>query len=259
MGHPLATLGVALAVMTALWPLSLALKDVSIIDIMWAPGFAILGWVLVCWGEGTGARGWLVAILVTLWATRLGTHLLFRRLKSGKEDRRYAAMREEYGARFPVVSLFVVFWLQAALLWTVSWPLQTAIGSRSPLVPLDFVGIALALAGIAIEAVADAQLTAFRTAANHDGRVLDSGLWRWSRHPNYFGDFLMWWGLFLVGLAGDDPWWTIASPVVMSALLIRFSGAGLMERTIPDRRPQYRAYIERTSAFFPWPPSRRSR
>jgi steroid 5-alpha reductase family enzyme len=116
------------------------------------------------------------------------------------------------------------------------------------------IGAAITLAGIVIEGLADAQLTAFRAAPTNTDRVLDTGLWRWTRHPNYFGDFLIWWGFFIAGIAGGGPWWTILSPVVMSALLMHYSGAGLMEDTIGDRRPAYKAYIARTSRFFPWPP-----
>ena len=124
------------------------------------------------------------------------------------------------------------------------------------MVPLDILAWTITLSGIVVEAAADRQLTAFRAQPDHRDRVLDRGLWRWTRHPNYFGDFLIWWGFFAAGIAAGAPWWTIASPIVMSALLIRFSGAGLMEETITERRPGYRAYIARTSRFFPWPPAR---
>lgn len=254
MEHSLLTLGVAVAMMSALWPVSLILKDVSIADIFWGPGFALLALTALLAGGGTGPRGWLALALVTVWAVRLATHIALRWRKDAQEDRRYRAIREKYGARFPLLSLIVIFWLQAGLLWIVSWPLDAAIAGRGDLSVLDLIGAIVASAGILVEAVADAQLAAFRASPHREDRVLDTGLWRWTRHPNYFGDFLMWWGIFLIGFSGGAPWWTLLSPLVMSALLMRYSGAGLMEETITGRRPAYRAYMQRTSAFFPWPP-----
>jgi protein-S-isoprenylcysteine O-methyltransferase Ste14 len=127
-----------------------------------------------------------------------------------------------------------------------------AVAAEGAPAPLDVLAWTITLGGIVVEAVADQQLTTFRARPHQQGRVLDTGLWRWTRHPNYFGDFLIWWGFFLAGIGAGAPWWTIGSPIVMSGLLIHFSGAGLMEETIADRRPAYRAYIARTSAFFPW-------
>ena len=157
----------------------------------------------------------------------------------------------------PWTSLFWIFWLQALLLWIISWPLQAVFARTRPLTALDAVGVGLAVGGILIEAMADAQLSRFRALPGNRDRVLDTGLWAWSRHPNYFGDFLLWWGLFLIGMAADGPWWMVLSPVVMSALLIHYSGAGLMEDTIANRRPGYTDYVRRTSLFFPLPPVRR--
>ena len=146
--------------------------------------------------------------------------------------------------------------MQALLLWVISWPLQAALSHAAPLGALDMLGMAMAVLGIAIEALADAQLTRFRADPHSRGLVLDRGLWAWSRHPNYFGDFLLWWGFFLLGISAGGPWWTILGPIAMSALLIHYSGAGLMEDTIKDRRPGYADYVRRTSLFLPWPPRR---
>jgi len=253
--HLPGTLGLALMVMTAAWPVSLWLKDVGIVDIVWAPAFAILGWAALLADHGTGFAGWVAIALVTAWAVRLGAHIFRRWRLNGREDYRYTAIRRKFGAHFPFTSLVIVFWFQAFLLWIISWPLQAAVAAKDA-TPVAVVGWVLTLAGIVIEGVADAQLTAFRAAPATGERVLDTGLWRWSRHPNYFGDFLIWWGFFLAAIAGGAPWWTILGPVVMTALLMHFSGAGLLEDTIADRRPAYNAYIARTSRFFPWPPAR---
>jgi steroid 5-alpha reductase family enzyme len=246
----LAAAAVPAAMMTALWAVSLRLRDVSIVDVFWGPGFAAVAWTAVA-VAGPSPRGLLAAALATLWGLRLGVHLGLRKRGHG-EDRRYAAMRAARGPRFARESLATVFLLQAALMWVISLPLQAA-GSGAPLGPLDAAGALVALAGVAVEAVADAQLARFLARPGSRGRVLQEGLWRWSRHPNYFGDFVVWWGLGLLGLAAGAPW-SLVGPAVMSLLLLRVSGVTLLERTIGDRRPGYAAYAARTSAFFPWPP-----
>jgi steroid 5-alpha reductase family enzyme len=255
MDHPFITLALAFGLMTALWPLSIRLRDVSIIDILWAPAFAVLGWVYAFFPP-LGLRAWFALALITIWGLRLGLHILTRWRRLGHEDYRYAEIRRRNGPNFPLTSLFWIFWLQALLLWVISWPLQAALSGANALTTLDYVAIAAIAAGIVIEAIADTQLTRFRADPGNRDRVLDTGLWAWSRHPNYFGDFTIWWGFFLLGIAASGPWWIILGPIVMSALLLHYSGAGLMEDTIKERRPGYADYVRRTSLFVPWPPRR---
>ncbi len=164
-------------------------------------------------------------------------------------------MRAARGPRFALESLATIFLLQAALMWAVSLPLQAAaaLGRDVPLGILDAAGALLTLAGVAVEATADAQLARFLSRPESRGRVMQEGLWGWSRHPNYFGDFVVWWGLGLLGLAAGAAW-TLVGPALMSALLLRVSGVTLLERTIGERRPGYAEYARRTSAFVPWPP-----
>jgi steroid 5-alpha reductase family enzyme len=257
MTYPLITLLLAFGMMTALWPLSIRLKDVSVIDILWAPAFAVLAWTCAALSPVRDARGAILLGLVTLWAIRLSTHVFLRWRKLGHEDYRYAAIREKRGPNFALTSLFWIFWLQALLLWVISWPLQAVFAQARPLFWLDALGVGAAVLGIVIEAVADAQLTRFRALPDNRNRVLDTGIWSWSRHPNYFGDFVMWWGFFMIGIAAGASWWTTLSPIAMSALLIHYSGAGLMEDTIRNRRPGYADYTRRTSLFVPLPPARR--
>ena len=249
--------GAALAAggMVVLWAVSVRLRDASIVDPFWGPGFAAVAWTSVA-VAGPSPRGLLLAALASAWGLRLGVYLARRRRGHG-EDRRYAAMRAAHGERFWWVSLFTVFLLQAALLWVVSLPLQAgaALGGETPLGPWEGLGSAVFAVGLAFEAVGDAQLSRFLADPKSRGQVMDRGLWRWTRHPNYFGDFLVWWGLGLASL-GAGAWWTLAGPAVMSLLLRRVSGVTLLEATIADRRPGYAAYAARTSAFFPWPPSR---
>jgi len=238
--------------MLALWALSLRLRDVSLVDVYWGPGFAAIAWTSVA-VAGPSPRGVLAALLATAWGTRLAVHLARRRRGAG-EDRRYAAMRAARGDRFPLVSLFTVFLLQGVLSFTVSLPLQAAATGRGgPLGLLDVAGAGLAVAGMVFETVADAQLARFLERPGSRGLVMQEGLWRWSRHPNYFGDFVVWWGLGLLGASAGAPG-TLLGPLVMSVLLLRVSGVALLEKTIGERRPGYADYAARTSAFLPLPP-----
>jgi steroid 5-alpha reductase family enzyme len=253
LAHPIATLIVSLSAMTVCWGLSVFLKDVSIVDIAWGPIFGLMA-LTSAFGELRSGREVLVISLVWVWGMRLAQHIWSRWRVCEHEDHRYAAIRKRRGPNFALTSLFWIFWLQALLAWVISWPLQTSIASHEPLSWLDGVGASVAIAGILIEAIADRQLAAFRADPENRSFVLKSGLWAWSRHPNYFGDFLIWWGFYTLALAGGFHWWTIVSPVLMSALLLHYSGVGLMEETIADRRPGYKSYIMSTPAFFPRPP-----
>ena len=254
------TLAFVVLAAVALWVVSLLRRDASVADPAWGPGFAGVAGAAALAARPLDARGVLVLVLVVAWALRLGVHLLGRNLSHG-EDPRYAAMRASWGPRFAWVSLFTVFLLQGALLWIVSLPLQAAIGRANgggALGPWDALGAALVVTGATLEAVADAQLRAFRRDPESRGRVLDTGVWAWSRHPNYFGDALMWWGFGCIALA-TGAWAALAGPLLMNVLLVRVSGVAMLERDIAERRPEYRAYIARTPAFVPWPPRHRTR
>ena len=253
--------GTALAlcagVMFALWLLSLALRDASIVDIWWGPGFAAIAAAAWWLGEGGDApRRALSAGIATLWGLRLGGYLAWRNWGRG-EDPRYQAMRRHWGARFALASLATVFGLQAFLMWFVSLPVQAVhVSSGGPLGALDAAGAALAALGLFFEAVGDAQLARFRADPANRNRVMDRGLWRYTRHPNYFGDCCVWWGLYAIAAATPLGVWTLASPLLMTFLLLRVSGVALLERSIGKRRPDYADYAARTSAFVPWPPRR---
>jgi len=254
MTSPILALIALFAAVLALWFISLSVKDSSIADIFWAPGFAIVGWVSAIARPNFGPRAELVLVLASVWAMRLGLHILKRHTV---EDHRYATMRTKFGPRWWWLSLFQVFLLQGALIWIISLPLQFAIGSPAALNGVDFVGAALVLAGVVVEAIADSQLARFRSVAANRGRVMDTGLWSWSRHPNYFGDALIWWGFYAIAIsASPSTWWTVISPIVMTVLLLRVSGVSLLEQNIVARRPAYEDYMRRTSAFVPWPPKR---
>ncbi len=250
-------LAIGAAAMAALWLVSLALRDASIVDIFWGPGFALIAGASWLLGSGGDAeRRALSTALVALWGVRLGGYLAWRNIGRG-EDPRYQAMRRRWGDRFPLASLFTVFGLQSLLMWFVSLPVQAVhVSSGGPLGALDAAGAALALIGLFFEAVGDLQLARFRADPANRGRVMDRGLWRYTRHPNYFGDCCVWWGLYLIAAATPIGIWTLASPVAMTFLLLRVSGVALLERSIAKRRPDYADYAARTSAFVPRPPRR---
>lgn len=253
----LQTLGLVAGLLTLVWTISLKLRDVSIVDIVWGPGFAVAAWSYA-WHAGLGSdplRTIVVPTLVTLWGLRLGVHIFLRSRGHG-EDYRYAEMRESWGSKFPWVSLFTVFWLQALLLWFISFPLHAAISSNRAegWVWLDSLGLAVFSVGFLFEAVGDHQLTRFKADSSNKGQVLDTGLWRFTRHPNYFGDFLLWWGLFCFALATPGGWKWVLSPLIMSGLLMKVSGVALLEKKLEKSKPKYKDYIERTNAFFPWFP-----
>jgi steroid 5-alpha reductase family enzyme len=248
----------AMALMAfATWGLSLVLRDVSIVDSIWALFFLAAAIVFYLHAPDGLARPTIVLSLVAAWSLRLSSYLTWRNWGE-PEDRRYAAMRAKHGAAFPIKSLVIIFGLQALLAWIISMPLYPAITGAWPLGGLDYLGIALVVTGIGFETVADFQLARFKARPQNEGRVLDTGLWRYSRHPNYFGDFCVWWGLYLIAMSAGG-WWTVFSPVLMSVLLLRVSGVTLLEKDIGDRRPEYADYVARTSAFFPRPPRRGAR
>jgi steroid 5-alpha reductase family enzyme len=247
------------AVMLALWLASLARRDASIVDLWWGPGFALLAAIACALAPASTTRSALLIGATALWGLRLGGYLAWRNHGRG-EDPRYAAMRRRHGARFAWVSLGTVFGLQALLQWFVALPVLVALlapGDR-PLGAMDALGTALFAAGFAFETVGDAQLARFKADPANRGRVMHRGLWRYTRHPNYFGDSLVWWGLFAIACATPLGPWTLASPVLMTVLLLRVSGVALLERSLVRTRPGYRDYVETTSAFFPRPPRRRT-
>lgn len=245
---------VLIAAMVTMWLTATRLRDVSIVDVFWGCGFVLIVW-LSAWQTApwSGRFTWL-ATLTSVWGLRLAWHLA-RRNHGRPEDPRYAAMRAAHGSRFWWVSLFTVFLLQGAILWFVALPLQVAAVRDLPreVSFVDALGTVLWSVGFLFESVGDWQLARFKADPANAGKVLDRGLWRYTRHPNYFGDCCVWWGLYLIAAAAGAAW-TIASPIVMTVLLLKVSGVALLERTIVARRIEYAAYQARTNAFFPGPP-----
>ena len=221
-----------------------------------AGGFYEVAWVTFAVAGGSDGYRWLLVALTTLWGLRLTAHLANRNLGHG-EDFRYASMRKRHGPRWPLRSLWSVYWVQGALMWVVSLPVQAGqqLGEGTP-DWLAWAGVAVWAVGLFFETVGDLQLSRFIADPANRGRVMDQGLWRYTRHPNYFGDFSVWWGIWLVALSAG-AWWTVIGPLVMSLLLIKVSGAGLLEKSLSRKRAGYDEYVARTSGFFPLPPRRR--
>ncbi len=241
------------AAFTLLWVASVPLENSSIVDMWWGPAFVLAAIVYATAHEALGPRGVAVMTVVALWAVRLAWHIARRNVGHG-EDPRYAVWRTQNGASWWWFSWIKVFFLQATVAWVVSWPLGAALnGAPDFPTAFDVLGLGLALAGLVCEAVADEQLRRFkRTAAR--GQICDVGLWRYSRHPNYFGESVVWWGLFVVAAGAPNGWLTIVSPAIMTWLLLRVSGVTLLEQGLTSSKPGYADYVRRTSAFVPWPP-----
>lgn len=252
-GIALAGLGAALLLMSAVWLGSLRYQDASLVDRFWGFGFIVV--VLVYQALlGFPGYGWLVVVLVTLWGARLSLHLTWRNWGHG-EDARYRAMREAGGPQWPQQSLFTVFWLQGLILWIIAAPLFHAIAFGSLeawLSPWAMLGIAVFFIGFLYETVADTQLLMFKSDPDNRGRVFDQGLWRFSRHPNYFGEILVWWGLWGLAVAAGG-WWTVFAPLLVTGLLARVSGVPLLEKRMRETRPEYAEYAARTNALIPGP------
>ena len=245
------------ALMLAVWTLSLQRNDASIVDIFWGFGFVVVGWVAFFVGDGPSGRRWLVVALASAWGLRLAWHL-FRRNWGHGEDWRYRAMRRAHPNNFGRWTLVNVYGLQGGLMFVVSLPLQMAMVQGAPdiLQPIDILGIVLWVAGLAFEAVGDWQLKQFKANPANKGELMDRGLWRYTRHPNYFGDALLWFGMFLFAAAHPVMIWTIIGPVAMSVLLTRVSGVPLLEASMVRRKPGYADYMRRTSGFIPLPPKK---
>lgn len=243
--------------MVLMWLESIRRRDVSIIDAIWGTGFVVVAWTSFA-SLAASNRSLILPIAVTVWGVRLSGYLAWR--NHGKpEDYRYAAMRKKWGDSFPLISLFTVFALQGLVMWVVSLPLQVGIGTPDrDITWLLVAGACFWVVGMCFESFGDWQLARFKAEPTNKGRVLDTGLWRYTRHPNYFGDFMVWWGFYLIAISQSSAWWTIVGPIVMSIFLMRVSGVTLLEKSLEQTKPGYAAYVSKTNAFFPGPPRHES-
>ncbi len=239
------------------WIYSLIKNNVTIADSLWGLGFILVAWINFFSSNGFIYRKILVTTMVTLWGLRLFIYITKRNRGKG-EDPRYTEWRKEYGENFKYVSLFKVFLVQALFLWIISLSLQAAGSSETPdhITLFDVIGLSIWIAGFLIESFADYQLASFLNRPENRGRVMNKKLWRYSRHPNYFGESSMWWGIFIVSLSVPFGYITFISPVVITYTLLRVTGVTLMEEKIFGDNPEYKEYVDKTSSFIPWFPKR---
>ena len=248
-----------LGLMTLLWVISIYLKNVSIVDNFWGIGFVIATLTYVLCDDVMYIRENLMLLLVVLWGLRLSGYLMYRNYGKG-EDYRYREFRKRYGAeRYWWFSFFQVFMLQGVLILIISLPqLGVALNTGSDELNLiDIIGLVVWCVGFLFEALGDYQLAVFKNDPANKGKLLTKGLWRYTRHPNYFGDAAVWWGFGLLAIASGAYWYSIGS-VLMTYLIIRVSGVSMLEKSLAENKPGYADYIRRTSAFFPWFPKRAS-
>lgn len=244
-------LAAVIALFTVLWFVSLLVKNSSIVDMWWGPGILLIGLTYTAISNNTAIRGRVVAVLLFVWAVRLAWHIGVRNIGHG-EDFRYATWRRERGASWWWFSYFKVFLLQAVIAWIISMPIYYAITSPEPieLQAWDYAGVITFAIGFLFEVIGDEQLRRFKNTRANKGRVLDSGLWRYTRHPNYFGEAMLWWGFGLFSIAAGG-YIGVIGPAIMTFLLIRVSGVALLEKTLAETKPGYADYIANTPAFFP--------
>lgn len=236
------------------WLISLYRNNVTHVDSMWSLFFLVAALAYAC-GSPTDSmneislRGSIMFTLLTLWALRLCIYLTWRNW-GPHEDHRYAAIRANNEPHFKFKSLYIIFGLQVVLAWIVSLPLLGALNSNNAVNFLDVIGTLLVLFGFIWETLADWQLSRFKNMPSNKGKVLNTGVWRYSRHPNYFGESCVWWGFYIIALAAG-AWWALPSALLMTLLLLKVSGVALLEKDIAERRPEYQAYIKTTNAFIP--------
>jgi steroid 5-alpha reductase family enzyme len=258
----IANLLLSLALFTFLWLVNLALRDPSFIDGWWSLGMVVLAVQSFLFVGQGGKHAILLTAICGAWGIRLGTYLLWR-WRSHGPDRRYTTMiasaRTERGWGYALSSLLLVFALQMPLQFIVALPVQLGqVGPDTALGPAAFAGIALAAFGVVFESIGDLQLVKFKGDPSNAGKVLQTGLWRFTRHPNYFGEACTWWGLYLIAADHGLGVWSLPGPVLLTVLLTRWSGVPTVEGAMRRRRPDYEAYVERTPAFIPWFPRRPS-
>jgi steroid 5-alpha reductase family enzyme len=256
----LASFGATALVFGLLWLYSLRRRDCSVVDLYWAFGFAVIAWIQIGMTAESSVPALVMAILVTVWALRLGLHLIRRHTRSVAEDPRYHAMRVRNGPGWERRSFWMVFMLQAVCMWIIASPVHiVTIGPKGFDLPASFASVLLAAgltmfaAGFLIEAAADSALARFRRDPANKGRLLTTGLFAWSRHPNYFGEALLWWGLGFVAVAFTGQPLALAGPAFLHLLLVKVSGVPPLEEHLSSR-PGFADYAARTPAFLPRPP-----
>lgn len=241
--------------MTCVFCLALLKKDNSLVDIAWGLGFIGVAILTIFLKEGWTTRQVIVSCLVSIWGLRLALHIALRKRGRG-EDFRYAKWRQDWGRWFVLRSYFQIFMLQGVFLFIIALPIILVnFSSREDLTAMDLLGIGVWCIGFIFEAVGDYQLVQFKKQPANKGKIISTGLWKYTRHPNYFGEVVMWWGIFLLALSVENGWLAVFSPFTITFLLLRVSGVTMLEKKYQGN-PEFEAYAERTNAFFPWFPKK---
>lgn len=243
------------AYMTALFLLAIVKKRNDLVDNAWGMGFVLIAWLYFILLPSADWLRIMINILISVWAIRLSC-FLFMRYKNRKEDFRYAQWRKDWGKSWLWRSYLQVFLLQGFFMLTIAYPVflhRQPRGNPSFLIVL--LGFIIWLIGFIFESVGDAQMLAFKRDPANQGKVMNKGLWKYTRHPNYFGESAMWWGIFVLSLNFEGGIFALASPVIITTLLLKVSGISLLEKKYKDK-PEYQSYILKTSSFFPLPPKR---
>jgi steroid 5-alpha reductase family enzyme len=248
---------IILTVMSLIWIISISIRNVSIVDIFWGLGFVIICWFYFFTTQNSGTRKIFLVTMVTVWGLRLSIYIGWRNWGKG-EDFRYREFRNKYGKNnYWWISFFQTFLLQGLIMWLISAPLLGAqyYGHDKSLQALDYLGIIIWIIGFTFEAGGDFQLARFRSDPGNKGKVLNTGFWKYSRHPNYFGDAAAWWGYGIMCLSAGS-YIPVLGSLLMTVLIIKVSGVALLEKSLTEQKHQYKEYIEKTSAFIPWPPKK---
>jgi len=250
-------IGLLMAILTGLWLISLVIKDASIIDVFWGSGFVIIAWFYAFQNDlaNMGFREMILLSMITIWGMRLTIYLAMRNLGKG-EDYRYAQWRKDNGEKWWWLSFFRVFALQGFLLWIISATYLPSLSTRAEMGVLEYFGVLLWIIGLFFESVGDYQLAQFKKDYNNKGKVLNTGVWRYTRHPNYFGDATIWWGFFFFAFAHPQGWMFVFCPIVMTFFLLKVSGVAMLEVKLKESKPQYLEYIRTTSSFIPMVPKK---
>ncbi len=237
-----------ISMMTVVFFYAMYKKDNSIVDVFWGMGFLIIDVCILF--KYTGQRGIFLTVLVTIWSLRLSIYL-GKRLKRKGLDWRYENWKKEWGRWFIPRSYLQVYLLQGLMMFLISMPLLQLVPSAPSFLPIQILGSLISLCGIIYEGVADRQLAIFKSIPQNKGLVMNKGLWKYSRHPNYFGEMLVWWGIFIYVIPYANIWISIISPITITVLLLKVSGIPMLEKKL-KKNDKYKEYIENTSSFIPW-------
>ncbi len=239
-------------VVVFLW--ATAIKDNSIVDIGWGMGFVVVGGVGLALQGALSSYHLVLFGMIAIWAVRLSSYIFTRHSNTG-EDYRYAQWRKEWGKYVVPRAFLQIFMLQGVFMYIIALPIIVAMASAVTLSSVSYLGIAIWLIGFLFEAIGDYQKSKFKANPANNGKIMQSGLWRYTRHPNYFGEALLWWGIFVFVVPAGYWYISIISPIVLTFLLTKVSGVAMLEKKYTGNK-EFEAYAQKTNSFIPWMPKK---